>query len=76
MLVCVCYSYIPGYMSKVRQLTVSCGLLKIWIVWTSLKTFRSGDMALFACHHDCQLGSILTKNTPIFLDTISNGIVK
>ena len=53
--VSVCYrasSYIPGLMSKVRRHTVSCRILKICIVWTSLKMFRSGDMALFACHND------------------------
>ena len=42
----------PVYMSKVRRHTVSCRLLKIHIVWTSLKTFPSGDMALFAYHND------------------------
>ena len=39
-------------MSKVRQYTVSCRLLKIHIVWTLLKTFRLGDMVSFACHDD------------------------
>ena len=38
------YMYLV-YMPKVRRHTVSCRLLKICIVWTSLKTFRSGDMA-------------------------------
>ena len=28
-------------------------------------------MALFAGHDDQRLGSFLTKNTPIFLDTIT-----
>ena len=37
--------------------------------------FRSVDMALFACHNDRQLGSFWTKNTPMVLDTITNGIV-
>ena len=35
------------YMSKVRRYTVS---YRHYIVWTSLKTFCLGDMALFACH--------------------------
>jgi hypothetical protein len=30
-------------------------------------------MASFACHHDRRLGSFLTKNTPILLDTTTNG---
>ena len=34
-----------------------------------------GDMALFACHDDRQLGSFLTKNTPLLLDRIINGLV-
>ena len=37
--------------------------------------FRSGDMVLFACHDDWQLGSFSTKNTPMVLDTITNDIV-
>ena len=49
------------YLSKVRWHTISCMLLKICIVWISLKTFCSGDMVLFACHDDRQLGSLLTK---------------
>ena len=36
------------YVSKVRRHTVSCRLIKICIVWTLLKTFHLGDMALFA----------------------------
>ena len=36
---------------------------------------RLGDMALFASHNDWQLGSFLTKNIPMVLDTITNGIV-
>ena len=40
------------YISKVRRYMVSCGLLKIYIVWTSLRTFCSGAMALFTCHDD------------------------
>ena len=63
------------YMSKARQHTVSCRLLKICIVWASLKTFCSRDMTLFACHDDWRLGSFPTKNTPMVLDTIRNGIV-
>ena len=62
-------------MSKVRQYTVSCGLLQICIVWTSLKTFCSGDMAPFAYHNDQRLGSFSIKNTPMVLDTIRNGTV-
>ena len=61
------------YISKVRRYTVSCRLLKICFVWTSLKTFRSGDMASFACHDDRLLSSFSTKSTPIVLDTITNG---
>ena len=55
---CVCLSVTMlaatylGYMSKVRQYRLSSRLLKICIMWTSLKTFRSGDMALFACYDD------------------------
>ena len=63
------------YMSKVRWHAVSCRLLKIYIVWTMLKMFRSGDMVLFACHDDQQLGSFSTKNTPMVLNTIRNCIV-
>ena len=37
-----------------------------------MKTFSSGDMALFACHDDQRLGSFSTKNTPM---VITNGIV-
>ena len=62
------------YMSKVRRFTVSCRLLKICIVWTSLKTFLSGDMAR-VCHDDRRLGSFWTKNTPMVLDTIASGTV-
>ena len=53
---------------------ISNRLLKICIVWTSLKTFCSGDMASFACHDDQQLGSFSTKNSPMLLDTIINGL--
>ena len=49
------------YVSKVRQHTVSCRLLKICIVWTLLKTFRSGDMAIFACHDDLATRLFLDK---------------
>ena len=63
------------YMSKVSWHTVSCRLLKISLVWTSLKMFHSGDAALFACHDEWRLGSFLTKNTPMVLDTIRNGTV-
>ena len=55
------------YMSKVRRHSVSCRLLKICIVWTSLKTFCSGDMALFACHDDRRLGPFSTKTHQWFL---------
>ena len=37
--------------------------------------FCSGDMALFACHYDWQFSSFSTKNTPMVLGTITNGIV-
>ena len=60
-------------MSNVRR--VSCRLLNICIVWTSLKTFHSRDMVLIACHNDRRLGSFSTKNTPMVFDTITNGIV-
>ena len=73
----VCVSVTATYLvytSKVRQYTVSCRLLKLNIVWTSLKTFRSGDMAAFACPDDRQLSSFSTTNTPMVLDTITNGI--
>ena len=39
-----------------------------------LKTFRLRDMASFSCRND-RLRSFLTKNTPMVLDTIRNGIV-
>ena len=65
----------PVYMSKVRRHTVSCWLLKICIVWTLLKTFRLGDMALFASYDYQRLGSFLTKNMPMVLDMIRNSIV-
>ena len=32
-------------------------------------------MASFSCHDDQRLGSFLTKNTPMGLDTITNSIV-
>ena len=63
------------YMSKVRQYTISCKLLKICIVWTSLKMFCSGDVALFVCHDHRQLRSFSTENTPMVLDMITNGTV-
>ena len=79
--VCVCVSatvlaatYLV-HMSKVRWHTVSCRLLTIYIVWILLKTFPSGDMALYACHDDQRLSSFSTKNTPMVLDAITNGIV-
>ena len=78
---CVCVSVTTlvatylVYMSKVRWYTVSCRVLRICIVWTSLKTFCLGDMALIACHDDRRLSSFSTKNTPMVLDTITNGIV-
>ena len=56
--VCVCLSvcyrasgYIPGlFIQSEVAYSFFCRLLKIHIVWISLKTFHSGDMALFACH--------------------------
>ena len=63
------------YTSKMWRHTVSCRLLKICIMWTSLKTFCLRDMASFACHNGWRLGSFWTKNTPMVLDTIRNGIV-
>ena len=53
----------------------SCMLLKICIVWTLLKMFCFGDMAVFGCHGDRRLGSFLTKSTSMIIDTITNGIV-
>ena len=44
-------------------------------MWTLLKTFCLGDMVLFACQDDWQLGSFLTKNIPMFLETVTNGTV-
>ena len=44
-------------------------------MWTLLKTFDSGDMALFACHDDRRLDSFSIKNTPMVLETITNGTV-
>ena len=63
------------YMPKVKQSTVSCRLLKIYITYTSLKMFHSGDMASVACHDDWRLCSFSIKNTPMVLDTITNGTV-
>ena len=77
---CVCVSVTAlaatylVYMSKVRQYTVSCRLLKTYIVWTPLKMFGSGYMALFACHDDWRLSSFSTKTHQWFL-TITQGIV-
>ena len=58
-ILCVCVSvtvlaatYLVVYVSKVRQYTVSRRLLKIYIMWTLLKMFCSGDMVLFAYHDD------------------------
>ena len=62
------------HMSKARHYIVSYGLLNICIVCTLLKMFHSGDMALSACHNDWRLGSFSTKNTPMVLDMITNGI--
>ena len=48
-------------------------------MWTLPKTFRSGDMALFACHYDQRLCSFSIKktkqNAPMVLDTITNDTV-
>ena len=51
--VCVCVCLLPCLaamhlvcMSKVRHHRVSCRLLKICVVWASLKMFSLGDMAL------------------------------
>ena len=57
------------YMSKVRWCTVFRRLLKICYC---VETICSGDMALYACHDDQRLA---TKNTPLDLDMITNGIV-
>ena len=63
------------YMPIVRRYTVSCRLLKVHIVWTLLKTFYLGNMASFACHDERRLCSFLTKNPPMLLDVIINGLV-
>ena len=63
------------FMSKVRHHRAHCRLLKICVVWTSLKMFCSGDMALFACHDDRRLGSLSTRNTPMVLDMTRNSNV-
>ena len=63
------------YMSKVKRHTVSCRLLKTRIVWTWLKTFPLGDVALFACHDDWWLGSFSIKYTPMILDTMRSGMI-
>ncbi len=63
---CVCvtvlattYVYLV-YTSKVRQCRVSC---RLRIVWILLKTFHSGDIALFACPpnviHHCKLEALM-----------------
>ena len=57
-IVCVCVSVTAlaatylVYMSKVRRYMVSCRLLQVCIVWTSLQIFCSGDMIVFACNND------------------------
>ena len=63
------------YMSKVRQNAVSCKLLKICIVWTSLKRFVWEIWRYLPATMTRQLGSFSTKNTPMVLDTIRNGTV-
>ena len=76
--VCLCLSVTTlvatylVYTSKASRYTVSCRFLKICIVWTSMKTFSSGDMAPFASHNDWRLSSFSTKNTPMI---ITNGTV-
>ena len=56
--VCVCVSVTTlaatylVYVSKVKRNTVSCRLLKVCVMRTSLKMFCSGDVALLACHDD------------------------
>ena len=75
---CVCYcasSNIPGLYVQSEVIYSSGRLLKIYIVWTLLKMFRSGDMALFACDNDQRFSSFSTKNTPMVLDMIINGTV-
>ena len=62
-------------MFEVRHGRVPCRLLKICTMWTSLKTFCSGDMAWFASSDDRWLGSLLMINTPTLLDTTTNDIV-
>ena len=47
----------------------------VGIVWTLLKTFRSGDMALFVRHDDRQFGSFSMKNRQMVLDTITSSTV-
>ena len=73
--VCYCAScYIPGSyncMSKVMRYRVSCRLLKISIVWTSLGMFCSGDMPVTMIGDS----ALSPPKTPMVLDTITNGIV-
>ena len=58
---CVCLSVIAlaatylvyTCMSKGSRYTlISCRFLKVCIVWTSMKTFSSVNMVLFASHYD------------------------
>ena len=51
------------YMSKVWFYTVSCRVLEICTMWTSLKTFRLEGMVLFGYHNDRQLALSRQKHT-------------
>ena len=62
-------------MSKARHHRVPCRLLKIHIMWISLKMFCSGDTACFAYHNDRRLSSLSTRNTPMILDMTRNSTV-
>ena len=68
--VCVCYcasGYIPGLCVQSEAAYSFLSAFKDCIGWTSLKTFRLGDMALFACHDDQRLGSFTIKTHQWFL---------
>ena len=74
--VCVSVATNLFCMSKVRRYTVSCMLLKICIVWTSLKMFYSRDIVSFASHNDWWLSFSWQKTHQSFLTWLQiNGIV-
>ena len=76
--VCVCYhasGYILGLYVQSEAAYSFLQAFKDMYCVDLLKIFHSGDMALCACHDDRRLGSFSTKNTPMVLDMIKNGIV-